>query len=101
MEKRKKPQTKEQIYDALINPLMAQILAVCKEHKIAMVASFSIPNEDDPNLAWTSVLTTDEYDPPEMYREIVRMFQRVNVSPMMITTRDSSGEIKSMTAVLP
>jgi hypothetical protein len=55
---------KEQIYDERIHPLMAQILAICKEHKIAMLASFAIPNEDDPDLRCTSCLLEDEYEPP-------------------------------------
>lgn len=45
---------KEQIYDAQIHPLMAQILAVCKEHKISMIATFDTPNDDDPDLVCTS-----------------------------------------------
>lgn len=35
--------TKEDVYDAEINPLMAKILDICRQHKIAMVASFHIP----------------------------------------------------------
>lgn len=38
--------TKETIYDEQINPLMAQILAICKEHNIEMVASFALDDGD-------------------------------------------------------
>lgn len=34
--------TKEEAYDALISPLMAQIIAYSKEHDIPMVAVFEI-----------------------------------------------------------
>jgi hypothetical protein len=47
----------EAIYDEQINPLMAQIIAICKEHGIPMLASFvyapdsfcttAIPGPDD------------------------------------------------------
>ncbi|MGT0250724.1 hypothetical protein [Burkholderia pyrrocinia] len=34
--------SKEDVYDDRISPLMAQILSICKDHTIAMLASFSI-----------------------------------------------------------
>lgn len=54
---------KEQVYDAEIAPLMAKILEVCKREKIAMVAQFSTPNDDDPDLLCTSALLDKEYSP--------------------------------------
>lgn len=54
---------KEEVYDSEIFPLMSQILEVCKTHKIAMVASFQIPTEADPNLRCTSALVADDYHP--------------------------------------
>lgn len=62
---------KEEIYDAEISPLMAQILAICKEHKIAMVASFDLPVPDDPDLVCTSALTTEEFEPRQALRDAV------------------------------
>ena len=56
---------KEQIYDEKINPLMGQIIAICQEYKIAMLADFSIPNEEDAGLNCTSALVGKEYNPPE------------------------------------
>lgn len=32
---------KEEIYDAQIAPLMEQIIAICSEHQIPMLASFA------------------------------------------------------------
>ena len=56
---------KEAIYDAEINPLMAQIIATCQKAGIAMLCSFHIPTEDDPSLACTSC-TPDGYgDTPD------------------------------------
>lgn len=39
---------REAIYDERISPLMTQIIAICKEHDIPMVASFQI-NDDRPD----------------------------------------------------
>lgn len=41
---------KEEIYDEKIAQLMAEIIAICQQHKIAMLASFTISTEDDPTL---------------------------------------------------
>ena len=37
--------TKEEIYDEQINPLMAQILTICKEHKIPFACAFEYAPE--------------------------------------------------------
>lgn len=56
--------TKEQVYDASIYPLMKQIIAICEEHNIAMVASFAVPNSTDPDLMCTTAFLRDSCDPP-------------------------------------
>ena len=90
---------KERAYDEKINPLMAQIIAICKENKIAMVCTFSIGDEKDPGLLCTSVLTTKEYAPPEEYIEMVKLIYRE--SPVtMINVTDEGGKIVSSTAIL-
>ena len=38
---------KEEFYDTKIAPLMAEIIAACREGGIAMVASYAIPIEDE------------------------------------------------------
>lgn len=37
--------TREEIYDAEISPLMKQIIAVCKEHDIPLVADFQLDDD--------------------------------------------------------
>ena len=71
---------KEQTYDEKIFPLMKQIIAICKESKIAMVCTFDIRDEDDPDLLCTSCLTTDNYDPPALFRQMVAMLYREGLS---------------------
>ncbi|MGU7854960.1 hypothetical protein ACV22X_19705 [Burkholderia orbicola] len=58
--------SKEHVYDDLISPLMAQLLSVCKDHKIAILASFSIPTDEDPELACTSALIGGEFSTPRL-----------------------------------
>ncbi len=41
------PGPKEAVYDNQIAPLMAQIIALCKEHKINMIADFCLGPEAD------------------------------------------------------
>ncbi len=38
---------KEPVYDEHISPLMTQIIALCKEHKINMAAQFSLGYDED------------------------------------------------------
>lgn len=39
--------TREQAYDALISPLVTQIIALSKEHDIPMVAAFDLDDDRD------------------------------------------------------
>ena len=65
--------TKEQIYDAKINPLMGKIIEICKEHKISMFATFDIPGEEDAGMTCTTC-TADESGCPSVR---IRQFNRL------------------------
>jgi hypothetical protein len=39
----------EAVYDEQISPLMTQIIAICKRHRIPMLASFQYSGELDPS----------------------------------------------------
>jgi hypothetical protein len=63
------PSPKERIYDEQISPLMMQIIALCKEHKINAFADFSLGLEADEDaerfdepLFCTTALPVDEAD---------------------------------------
>lgn len=88
--------TKEDAYDSLINPLMAQIIAICKEHEIPMLASFALDEED---LHCTTALLQDEWGPSEALLAAYRAIYGTR-SPLMITTRNADGEITRMDAIL-
>jgi len=93
--------TKEQIYDQQISPLMAQVIEICKEHKIAFVATYSLSRPDDEGLLCTSALLEDDCEPPDSYLASMRLIYGRSREPlMMITTRDASGQVTRMDAIL-
>lgn len=56
---------KEAVYDEQIAPLMDQIIALCKEHKINMVADFSLgydPKADETLFCTTAMPSVDPDD---------------------------------------
>lgn len=75
---------KEEVYDTQISPLMKQIIAICQQNKIAMLASYFIPTDDDPTLACSTALLTDDYSPPHAMREAYNTIRR-RQSPILIT----------------
>ncbi len=83
--------TKEQIYDEQIYPLMGQIIEICQQHKIALVAQFRIGNDESGEpLLCTSVLATDEFEPTEMMKQTARIL--VPQPPMAFAFTVSRGK---------
>lgn len=83
---------KEQIYDEQISPLMAQIIAICTEHKIAHVMSFSIPNDEDTDLCCTTALLTDACEPPQHFLRAWREIRPGgNSGGLMLRTEHGDG----------
>lgn len=91
--------TKEEIYDQQINPLMAQVIEICKQNRIAFVATYSIPSPDDEGLQCTSALLEDDCEPPNQYLEAMRLIYGRARAPLMVTTRDASGNVVRMDAI--
>lgn len=52
----------EEIHDSQIAPLMNQIIAICEEHGIPMVANFQLSTGEDPLYCATVVLGKDVSD---------------------------------------
>lgn len=91
--------TKEDVYDTEINPLMVQIIEICNRHKIAMLASFHIPNHEDADLACTSFLLADDYDPPEKFLQAKRIIYTEPRAPMHYRIDNADGTVE-MGAIL-
>ena len=49
--------SKESIYDDKIDPLMTQIIEICKENKIPIICSFALDNK----LQASTIITDTEY----------------------------------------
>ena len=74
---------KEEVYDEKIGHLMTEIIAVCKQHKIAMLAQFAIPIDSDPYLCCTTTLCMPEHDaPPHMVQASSFLKRGGRPSPM-------------------
>jgi len=93
--------SKEQIYDSEINPLMSKVIEICKANKIAMMATFDVPSDEDVDLACTTALPDETGNWPDRIRECVNAARagRTSAPPLMITTKRSDGS-KTITAVL-
>jgi len=58
--------TKKEIYDEQIRPLMTKIIAICSEHKIGNLCTFSLGDDDEgEGLMCTTAMATEEFEPPE------------------------------------
>lgn len=90
---------KEQVYDEQVFPLMARIIDVCKEHGIAMIASFDIPTEDHPGLRCTSLLPDESGKNPDAHKQAYRIL-RPEARPVfhLRTTHEDGSE--TLTAIL-
>lgn len=98
---------KEQVYDNQISPLMQQIITVCKEQGIAMMASFDIahkeegPNgEDCTRLVCNTLLPDGNGEPNPVFTQANTLIRRNGrPAPMMFTTSHGDGS-KTMTAII-
>ncbi|MBZ5795945.1 hypothetical protein K8353_38090 [Burkholderia contaminans] len=93
--------TKEQIYDEQISPLMTQIIAICKEHGIPIVASFFTPGNDDPELAVTTALLGNGFEAPKNFGNALRELrpELFGGTPLMLRADHGDGST-TLTAVL-
>ena len=94
---------KEQIYDEQIFPLMGQIIRICQEHKIAVVASFHTPNDEDPDLYCATRETDEAGKYPGYLAELSSVINRAlnGGGPMLMMTTEHGDGSKTMTAIVP
>lgn len=57
----KKPWSREQVYDEKIEPLMKQIIAICEEHEIPIVAQFQYDDSDETGPGYVSTAIMFEH----------------------------------------
>ena len=75
---------KETIYDERISPLMAQVIAICKDAGIACFATFDISTEDDPGFFCTTCLPDGDGKFPDAIKDCEHRLYRPN--PMAVFT---------------
>jgi len=98
---------KEEIYDRQISPLMQQIIAIAREHGIAMVASFDIAHDDEgpegedcSQLVCSTLLPNGDDEHNQRFVQANALIRgAARSSAMMITTTHCDGS-KTMTAVI-
>lgn len=86
---------KETAYDSLISPLMTQVIALCKEHKINMAAQFALDANDEgqPMYCTTCLHNADPTD-SEGAERIRKLRSVMNPAPMFAAFTIISGEPK-------
>jgi hypothetical protein len=67
---------------------------------VYLLATYSLSRPDDEGLQCTSALLEDDCDPPEGYLEAMRCIYGRARNPLMVTTRDASGQVTRMDAIL-
>ena len=94
--------TQEEFYDAKISPLMTQVIALCKEAQIPMVADFALDWSDDEqsHLKCTTALLDEAWEPPAEMVKALEILRPRKTSPMMLTVRDANGDVKEMHAIM-
>lgn len=87
--------TREAAYDEFISPLMTQIIALCKEHQIPMVAQFQLDDkegeEDNPLYCTTSILN-DAWKPADRMKELARHAARRPAAFMAVTIHHNPSQ---------
>lgn len=86
--------SKEQVYDEKIFPLMGEVIRICKEHKIAMLADFAL---DDVDLHCTTALLADEFGPSEEQIHAYRLFKPKKSLAVAITEETKPDGLKKIT----
>ena len=93
-----RPLTPEDLLE--IEEHMKEIIRICKENKIAVVAQFAIPNDEDDGVLCTTTLTTKEYDPPAHMIEATAFLSNGGRPPTMNMTVESANGDQTHIAVL-
>ena len=77
----------EDIYDEQISPLMQQIIKICKEHGMPVLASFAIANHvDEGTYNCTTYLGGGEDREPERYKKALSYVKNGVDGPPMFGT---------------
>ena len=93
----------EQVYDEKIAPLMAQIIAICNEHKMPMGASFCFRNGEDEGEEYCSTFNAHEKERGKS-EYMDGLWEAINPSrrssALNMTVRNGNGDVTEMITVI-
>jgi len=85
---------KEQVYDTKIAPLMHDIIRICDDHDIAMLATFAIPIPGDNGLRVTTATLDENNDrPAELELALQAVLGTRKITEIVAMPRPNAGWI--------
>jgi hypothetical protein len=93
----------EQVYDEQIQPLITQIIAICKEHKIPMGATFCFRNSEDEGEEYCSTFDAHEEvrGKSEHMDELWDAISPQRSAPALnMTVRNANGDVNQMIRII-
>lgn len=91
---------KEQVYDTLLNPLVAQIIAICKEHGISHAMHFEIAHPGEEGLLVTTAIPDGDKKYTQHMAEVVYVMRNGLPKPTLNLTTTHADGSKTLTAVV-
>jgi hypothetical protein len=92
----------ETAYDEEIAPLMTQIIAVCKKHKMPMFATFLYASDQCGDTgSCNTFLMFEERDISQEMLDLREFVSRKSAPVMHLTVRDKDGNATEHIAILP
>jgi len=64
---------REAVYDEKIAPLMKQIIDICKAHKVPVVASFDLSDEEHEGFRCSTYTGVPRDEMPETFEEVIKL----------------------------
>lgn len=91
----------EAVYDERISPLVGQIIEICQEYHIPLVATFElgVNDENGETLNCSTVIELEHAIEPKM-KVLSDTIYPPEKPLSMVTVRDGAGKITSMTAFI-
>lgn len=93
----------EKVYDEKIAPLMTQIIAICKEHKMPFAAQFMYANDEDEGEQYCTSFADHkkERGQSDHMKELFEVIRPPRPAPALnMTVKDGNGNITQMIRVI-
>jgi hypothetical protein len=91
--------TKEKVYDEQISPLVHKIIAICREHEIALLLSAQLEDEDERKLFCTTILPGTDEVSCKKFTHALQIIRPPSRSFMHMTATQADGS-QTLTAII-